>query len=37
MHSGLTPTDVIRYIHRMLGEAMHEIEINDDEIMRVVF
>lgn len=37
MHSGLTPTDVLRYIHRMLGAAMQEIEINDDEIMRVVF
>lgn len=37
MHSGLTPTDVLRYIHRMIGAAMQEIEITDDEIMRVVF
>lgn len=37
MHSGLTPTDVLRYIHRMLGAAMQEIELSDDEIMRVVF
>jgi len=37
MHSGLTPTDVLRYIHRMLGAAMQEIELSDDEIMRIVF
>ena len=31
MHSGLTPTDVLRYIHRMLGAAMQEIELSDDD------
>lgn len=37
MKTGLTCTDVLRYIHRMLGTAMQAIELNDDEIMRVVF
>ena len=37
MHSGLTCTDVLRYIHRMLGTSLQEIELTDDEIMRVVF
>lgn len=37
MHSGLTPTDVLRHIHRILGAAMQEIELSDDELMRVVF
>ena len=37
MHSGLNCTDCIRYIHRMLGHSMQEIELSDDEIMRIVF
>ena len=34
---GLSPTMVLRYIHRMLGTAVQEIELSDEEIMRVVF
>lgn len=34
---GMSPTDVIRYIHRRLGSMVQKIELSDDEMMRVVF
>ena len=34
---GLTPTAVLRYLNRMLGASMQELELNEDEMMRVVF
>ena len=37
MYSGITPTAVLRYIHRMLGSSVQMIELSDEEIMRVVF
>ena len=37
MYSGMTPTMVLRYLHRMLGTSLQTIELSDDEIMRVVF
>ena len=37
MHSGLNCTDVIRYLHRLLGASLQEIELSDDEMMRIVF
>ena len=37
MYSGITPTMVLRYLHRMLGVKLQDIELTDDEIMRVVF
>jgi len=36
-HSGLTPTTVLRYLNRMLGTLLQEIELSEEEIMRVVF
>jgi len=35
--SGLTPTTVLRYINRMIGTVLQEIEISEEEMMRVVF
>lgn len=35
--TGLTPTVVLRYINRMLGAVVQEIELSEEEIMRVVF
>jgi len=37
MHSGLNCSDVIRYIHRIMGDSVQEIELSDREIMRIVF
>jgi len=37
MYSGVTPTMVLRYINRMLGITVQELEISEEEIMRVVF
>lgn len=36
MYSGLTLTMVLRYINRMLGNVIHEIELSEEEIIRVV-
>lgn len=36
-YSGMTPTMVLRYINRRLGAVMQEIELTEEEIMRVVF
>lgn len=33
----LSPTDVLRYLNRNLGAALNIIELNEDEMMRVVF
>jgi len=37
MYSGITPTIVLRYLNRMLGTVLQELEINEEEMMRVVF
>jgi len=37
MYSGLTPTAVLRFINRSLGSVMQQIELSEEEIMRVVF
>lgn len=37
MHTGITPSMVLRYINRMIGAIIHKIEITNDEIMNVVF
>lgn len=37
MYSGMTPTMVLRYLNRMLGSVMQELEISEEEMMRVVF
>jgi hypothetical protein len=36
-YSGLNPTIVLRYLNRMLGTVLQELEINEEEMMRVVF
>ncbi len=36
-YSGLTPTIVLRYLNRMMGISVQDLEITDDEMMRVVF
>ena len=36
MYSGVTLTMVLRYINRMLGTAVQEIELSEEEIIRVV-
>lgn len=36
MYSGVTLTMVLRYINRMLGTAVQEIELTEEEIIRVV-
>lgn len=36
-YSGMTPTIVLRYINRMLGVVLQELELSQEEIMRVVF
>ncbi len=36
-YSGLTPTDVIRYIKRMIGSVVYDIELTDKEMMDTVF
>jgi hypothetical protein len=33
----LTPTTVLRYINRIMGALVQQIELTDDEMMRVVF
>ena len=33
----LTPTIVLRYINRMMGALVQQIELTEDEMMRVVF
>lgn len=37
MHSGITPTMVLRHLNRMLGSLVQEIEISADEMMNIVF
>lgn len=37
MYSGLTRTTVLRYLNRMLGTTVQELEISEEEMMRVVF
>lgn len=37
MYSGLTRTMVLRYLNRMLGTTVQELEITEEEMMRVVF
>lgn len=37
MYSGVTPTIVLRYLNRMLGTLVQELEISEEEMMRVVF
>jgi len=36
-YTGLTPTDVLRHIKRMIGSIVYDIELSDDEMMSVVF
>lgn len=36
MYSGLTLTSVLRYINRRLGSTMQEIELSEEEIIRIV-
>jgi hypothetical protein len=36
-YSGLTPTAVLRYLNRMLGTLLQELELSEEEMMRVVF
>lgn len=36
-YSGLTPTIVLRYLNRMMGISVQDLEISDDEMMRIVF
>jgi hypothetical protein len=35
--STLTPTVVLRYLNRIMGALVQEIELTEDEMMRVVF
>lgn len=35
--TGLTPTAVLRYLNRMLGASLQELELTEDQMMRVVF
>ncbi len=37
MHSGLTGTQVLRYLNRMLGTVVQDLEISQEEMMRVVY
>jgi len=37
MYSGLNPTTVLRYLNRMLGTVLQELEINEEEMMKIVF
>jgi hypothetical protein len=36
-YTGLTPTMVLRYLNRMLGTVVQELELSEEEMMRVVF
>jgi hypothetical protein len=36
-YSGVTPTMVLRYINRNLGALLQELELSNEEMMRVVF
>ena len=36
-YSGITPTTVLRYLNRMLGTVLQELELSEEEMMRVVF
>ena len=36
-YTGLTATQVLRYLNRMLGVLVQELEISEEEMMRVVF
>ncbi len=36
-YTGLTPTQVMRFINRNLGAALQELELSEEEMMRVVF
>jgi hypothetical protein len=36
-YSGLTPSAVLRYLNRMLGTVLQELELSEEEMMRVVF
>lgn len=35
--TGMNPTEVLRYIHRSIGNLVYDIELTDEEIMNVVF
>jgi hypothetical protein len=37
MHSGVTPTMVLRYLNRNLGTLVQKLELSADEMMRIVF
>lgn len=37
MITGLTPTAVLRYIHRALGSSVQALELSDRDIMQVVY
>jgi hypothetical protein len=37
VYSGLTATQVLRYINRMLGTVLQELELSEEEMMRVIF
>jgi hypothetical protein len=36
-YTGLTPTQALRYINRNLGAVLQELELTDEEMMRVLF
>jgi len=36
-YTGLTPTQSLRYINRNLGAVLQELELTDEEMMRVLF
>ncbi len=36
-YTGLTGTQVLRYINRMLGAVVQELDLSEEEMMRVVF
>ena len=36
-YSGLTPTTVLRYLNRMLGTLVQEVEIDQEGLMRIVY
>jgi len=36
-YSGMTPTQVLRHLNRTLGTLLQELELSEEEMMRVVF
>ena len=36
-HNNLTPTVVLRHLNRMMGALVQQIELSEEEMMRVVF